>query len=195
MNFEEKSIRFIIERFEGGYVDHPKDPGGETKYGISKRSYPDLDIKNLTIKDAVNIYRKDYAKKIRFDEFVVINPRLAFCLLDCAIHSGPVRAVKILQSAGKVTEDGKMDHHRCATPPPKHYLVLLEAVMGGVLRRFLIGPATFGVAGSADIVKKYLAARAFFLSGLKNYRTFARGWLARIFEQSDKSLGMYNSMI
>lgn len=155
---EEKSIRFIIDRFEGGYVDHPKDPGGETKYGISKRSYPDLDIKNLTIKDAVNIYQKDYAKKIRFDEFVVINPRLAFCLLDCAIHSGPVRAVKILQSAGKVAEDGK------------------------------IGPATFGVAGSSDIVKKYLAARAFFLSGLKNYKTFARGWLARIFEQSDMSI-------
>jgi lysozyme family protein len=45
---------------EGGYVNDPKDPGGETKYGISKRSYPNLDIKNLTLQQAKDIYKQDF---------------------------------------------------------------------------------------------------------------------------------------
>ena len=46
----------IVLKHEGGYVDDPVDPGGETKYGISKKAYPFLDIKNLTIKQASDIY-------------------------------------------------------------------------------------------------------------------------------------------
>jgi len=54
-----KSLQFTLKH-EGGYVNHPADPGGETKWGISKRAYPDLDIGNLTPLDAANIYAKDY---------------------------------------------------------------------------------------------------------------------------------------
>jgi len=57
-NFE-RCIAFVL-RHEGGYVNDPRDPGGETKYGISKRAYPGLDIKNLTEEQAKEIYRQDY---------------------------------------------------------------------------------------------------------------------------------------
>src|SRR5690606_28008981 len=46
----------VVLKHEGGYVNNPSDPGGETKYGISKRSYPELDIANLTQEDAIAIY-------------------------------------------------------------------------------------------------------------------------------------------
>lgn len=55
----EKAIAFVLEH-EGGYVNDPRDPGGETKYGISKRAYPTLDIKNLTEETAKALYYKDY---------------------------------------------------------------------------------------------------------------------------------------
>ena len=58
MNFEE-IIDHVIDH-EGGYVNDPKDLGGETKYGISKRWYPEINIKDLTIDDAKNIYYEDY---------------------------------------------------------------------------------------------------------------------------------------
>lgn len=54
-----RSLQFT-SKWEGGYVNHPNDPGGETKYGISKRAYPHLDIKNLTREDANALYYKDY---------------------------------------------------------------------------------------------------------------------------------------
>jgi lysozyme family protein len=50
----------ILIGHEGGYVDHPDDPGGETKYGISKRSYPEVNIAALTLDKAKAIYREDY---------------------------------------------------------------------------------------------------------------------------------------
>lgn len=53
------TIQYIID-LEGAYVNNPKDPGGETKYGISKRAFPNLDIKNLTEDDAFEIYYKKY---------------------------------------------------------------------------------------------------------------------------------------
>jgi lysozyme family protein len=52
----------IVLANEGGYVNDPADPGGETKYGISKRSYPGIDIKNLTVEQATAIYLKDFWK-------------------------------------------------------------------------------------------------------------------------------------
>lgn len=57
-NFE-KAVAFVL-RHEGGYTNDNRDPGGETKFGISKRAYPSLDIKNLTEEQAKVIYRRDY---------------------------------------------------------------------------------------------------------------------------------------
>ena len=59
-----RCIRHILNE-EGGYVNHAKDPGGETKYGISKRAYPHLDINNLTLDEAEAIYRLDYWEPVQ----------------------------------------------------------------------------------------------------------------------------------
>ena len=52
-------IEIVLEH-EGGYVNDPDDPGGETNFGVSKRAYPNVDIKNLTEDAAKDIYRRDY---------------------------------------------------------------------------------------------------------------------------------------
>jgi lysozyme family protein len=60
---------------EGGYVCNPSDPGGETNFGITKRSYPDLDIKGLTREDAIAIYWRDWWTKYGFDRLSLASPR------------------------------------------------------------------------------------------------------------------------
>jgi len=75
---------FVLS-WEGGYVNDPRDPGGETKYGISKRAHPDVDIKNLTIEQAKAIYREEYWNRINGDELTFPE---ALALMDFAVHSG-----------------------------------------------------------------------------------------------------------
>jgi lysozyme family protein len=85
----------VIER-EGGYVNHPKDPGGETKYGIAKRSHPKEDIKNLTKERAEEIYYDDYWVPSKAP-FLPHNIQETF--FDMVVNMGQRRAVKILQEA------------------------------------------------------------------------------------------------
>jgi len=88
---------------EGGYVFNPADPGGETKWGISKRSYPNLDIKNLTVEDAKRIYWRDYWLRCGCEDL----PRgLAFDVFDAAVNSGANQAARWLQTALGVRADG-----------------------------------------------------------------------------------------
>ena len=94
----EKSFLFVL-KWEGGYVNDPNDPGGETKYGISKRAYPTLDIKNLTIEQAKNIYFKDYWIRNRCDKIAELSPKLAFVLFYASVNLGHKRAAKLLQKA------------------------------------------------------------------------------------------------
>ena len=92
-----KSFKEIIEKVlehEGGYVNDPKDLGGETKYGITKRFYPDVDIKNLTIEQAKEIYRKDYWDKNRIES---VPQELWHIFFDMCVNMGRKTAVKILQ--------------------------------------------------------------------------------------------------
>lgn len=88
-------IAFVLGE-EGGYVNHPSDPGGETKYGISKRSYPAVDIKNLTKQDAIEIYRNDYWH----DDWEKLGFPLAACMLDTSINMGYGRAKRFLDACG-----------------------------------------------------------------------------------------------
>lgn len=101
MDFYE-AIAHIIE-LEGGYVNDPRDPGGETKYGISKRAYPDEDIKNLTVERARDIYRRDYWDKIRGND---LPQRMAYYMLDAAINQGVKASITMLQEVLKVKVDG-----------------------------------------------------------------------------------------
>lgn len=101
--------RLIIH--EGGYVDDVLDKGGESKYGISKRTYPDLDIKNLTIEEAKKIYYRDYWLKSRCPEICDLN--VSCKLFDLCVNMGIYNGVRILQRALRavgiiVVEDGKI---------------------------------------------------------------------------------------
>jgi lysozyme family protein len=97
-----RALAHVME-WEGGYVNDPNDPGGETKFGISKRAYPALDIANLRLDEAEDIYRRDYWDRIRGDE---LSPGLALAMFDCAVNQGLGTAVKLLQRALGVAADG-----------------------------------------------------------------------------------------
>ena len=103
-------------KFEGGYQNNPKDIGnwtggkigkGElkgTKYGISAKSYPDLDIKNITKDQALEIYRRDFWQALHLA--AIDSNRIAWKTFDIAINCGPGTAVKILQKSVGVEPDG-----------------------------------------------------------------------------------------
>ena len=86
----------IVIKHEGGYVNDPNDLGGETKYGITKRFYPDVDIKNLTIKEAKQIYYDDYWVKNKVPQ---MPDNLKHIYFDMCINQGKGTAVKVLQRA------------------------------------------------------------------------------------------------
>ena len=101
-------IEITLEH-EGGYVNDPTDLGGETNYGIAKRFYPDVDIKNLTKEGAKEIYKKDYWDKNKVDD---LPDDLKYIFFDCCVNQGRGTAVKILQRAingkgGNLTVDGR----------------------------------------------------------------------------------------
>lgn len=82
---------------EGGYVNDPTDRGGETKYGISKRSYPKVDIKNLTLCQAKEIYRKDFWDACGLDR--ISEYKIAHEIFDTGVNMGIGVAKRILQRA------------------------------------------------------------------------------------------------
>ncbi len=98
-----EAILIVIED-EGGYVNDPDDVGGETKYGISKLAYPDLDIKNVSLEDAMIIYKEDYWNRVRGDS--IDDQPMANALLGCAVNIGVRRASKLMQQASGAKEDG-----------------------------------------------------------------------------------------
>lgn len=88
---------------EGGYVNDPTDPGGETKYGISKRAYPRVDIKGLTLEGAKRLYREDYWDPLGGDS---LGDPLDYAIFDLAVNSGVKTATKMLQTALGILPDG-----------------------------------------------------------------------------------------
>ena len=94
VNFEDIIVKVL--HHEGGYVNDPKDPGGETNFGIAKRSHPDVDIKNLTEDKAKSIYKEHYWDKNKVEELPY---QLRHIYFDMCVNQGKGRAVKILQQA------------------------------------------------------------------------------------------------
>lgn len=93
----------LVLRHEGGLVDHPRDPGGLTNFGISQRAYPNLDIRSLTRDDAIAIYRRDYWDANRCGE---MPGGIGLSVFDFAVNAGNHRAVTLLQRIVGVTVDG-----------------------------------------------------------------------------------------
>jgi hypothetical protein len=107
----EMAIDFVLPR-EGGYVNDINDPGGETNFGISKKKYPDLDIKNLTVQQAVEIYRRDYWDRYSigykyslpfcvavFDSYVQHRPEVVDQLIIKSLINGDLFSVQKLITA------------------------------------------------------------------------------------------------
>lgn len=115
---------------EGGYVDNPADPGGETNFGITKRQYPDLDIAALTQADAVAIYYRDWWQRYRYSE---LPGPIGAKLFDLAVNIGPDHAVKCLQRAlracgRRVAEDGTVGRETTTAVGAANQLAMLAAL-------------------------------------------------------------------
>jgi len=88
------AIKFVLNN-EGGYSNNNNDNGGETKYGISKRMYPDLDISSLTINEAIKIYYRDFWSTNRYYE--IDDEKIAAKVFDLSINIGVKEAIILLQ--------------------------------------------------------------------------------------------------
>ena len=121
MNFDTAFSRLIDS--EGGYVNNPADPGGETKFGISKRSYPDVDIANLTLDGAKAIYLRDF-----WNPLGDAHPAIKFQCFDFAVNSGIGTAIRKLQLAVGAADDGHWG--------PKSAAALASMDLNDVLMRF-----------------------------------------------------------
>tara|TARA_B100001778_G_C18571461_1_gene622809 strand:- start:60 stop:536 length:477 start_codon:yes stop_codon:yes gene_type:complete len=103
MLVEFNDIIEVVLHHEGGYVNDPKDPGGETNFGIAKRSHPDVDIKNLTKDGAKEIYYQEYWMKNRVPQ---LPDDLKHIYFDMCVNQGRGRAVKILQQTANAKGAG-----------------------------------------------------------------------------------------
>lgn len=95
----------VVVGNEGGYVNDPRDPGGETKFGISKRAYPELNIRSLTLTDAKRIYKRDYWDRVSGD---LLPWPLNLFVFDYAVNSGVRKASLDLQKTLGASPDGKI---------------------------------------------------------------------------------------
>jgi lysozyme family protein len=167
------AIRKILER-EGGYVNHPDDPGGATNKGITLHTFryyikprgTIADLKALTVQQAVTVYREQYWDEVRADE---LPSGVDYTVADFAVNSGPSRAAKYLQAALGVTQDGA------------------------------IGPQTIAAAKAADpkaLILKINADRLAFMKriqGGKLWKTFGRGWQSRVDAVRSTSLALVDA--
>ena len=148
MTFDECFEKLIGH--EGGHVNNPKDPGGETKFGISKRAYPTLNIADLTLEDAKAIYKRDYWARAQCDR---LPPALAFQVFDGAVNSGIGTSIRWLQAAAGVAQDG---------------------VVGPMTIRAV------GDKDPAVMMARFNGERLKFMASLSTWDSFGRGWARRI---------------
>lgn len=146
--------------WEGGWSNHPRDPGGATMRGVTQRVYDAFrrqqgratrTVRQIEHDELQLIYRELYAEKVRFDE---LPHGVDAVMLDAAIHSGPAQAAKWLQRALGIVVDGN------------------------------VGPATVAAAAAAGdaraLVRAIMERRRAFLRALGTFSTFGKGWLRRL---------------
>jgi lysozyme family protein len=158
-NFE-NAVNLVLSQ-EGGYSNNPSDPGGATNFGISQRSYPDLDIANLTQDEAKSIYKRDFWDSQNYQN---INGKdLSAKIFSLAVNMGPSRANLLMQQA-------------------------LRAVGQNVQQDGVLGPLTLGAISSVDpgnllAALKSEAAGYYRMLVAKNSqrKQFLNGWLNRAY--------------
>ena len=164
MNFKE--CLDLVLKSEGGWVNNPKDPGGETNLGVTKAvweewvGHPVESLKNLTKDDVAPLYEQKYWRPC----YGEVLPRgLDFVTFSFGVNAGPGRAVKLLQSAIGCVPDG------------------------------VIGPRTrelISASNSATLIAKFSEARREYYRALKTFPIFGKGWLARVDNEEKEALNM-----
>ena len=141
---------------EGGYNKLPDDPGGATKFGISQRDYPALDIANLTRDEAIAIYFRDFWNAGRYAE---LPDAIAVKLFDLSINMGPAHAVRCLQRALRacgiaVIEDGLLGDQSVAAGNQAEGVALLAALRSEAASYYRV---TAGSSGHGQSESPFLA--------------------------------------
>lgn len=171
------SIKKILEA-EGGYVDHPRDPGGCTNMGITLNTLrywrstevTCMDVKLLTEEEAVGIYAANYWDAVKAN---YLPTGLDLLVFDMAVNAGPRRAARMLQKMVGVDDDGTIGP------------ITLKAV-GRVAR---------AEAGIEKMIHQYSAARRGYYRSLSNYDTFGRGWMNRTDEKEKEAVEMLRNSL
>lgn len=143
----------IIKRVlstEAGYVNNPKDPGGETKFGICKRSYPKLDIPSITWEIATALYKRDFYDALQLGDLPL---GIANQLMDFAVNSGGGTASRAVQRALRVADDGHIGP---------------------------VTLAKMKETEPHDLIMRLLAQRLRFMRNCANWPNASRGWVERI---------------
>jgi lysozyme family protein len=167
-NFEQ-SLALVLKS-EGGYVNHPADPGGRTNLGVTQKVWEEwvghpvteADMRALGPSDVAPLYKKKYWDAISGD---LLPAGVDYSCFDLAVNSGVGRAAKVLQKAVGVAPDGA------------------------------IGPATLGAVSESDpaeLIISICRARQAFLESLQTFSTFGKGWTRRVEEVQAKALSMHH---
>ena len=162
-----KCLETILHH-EGGYVNHPKDPGGETNLGVTKRVYEDFggtkDMKDLTREDVEPIYKKNYWDRVKGDD---LPEGLDLCVFDFGVNAGTGRAAKYLQTLIGTVADGGIG--------PNTLKKLGEFVEEN---------------GLNETIKMYQTERQKYYESLATFDTFGKGWTRRVVETTRLALEM-----
>lgn len=150
MEFKE-AVAFIF-KYEGVYSNDPKDPGGETKYGISKRQFPHLDIKNLTKKHAEHLYYEHYWIKSKAQG---LPKSIRLAVFDCAVNQGVRRSAMFLQKSLGIKQDG----------------IVGSITIDNCFR-----------VNSNELLYRFLKQRFLHYISLKNFDRFGKGWILRLID-------------
>ena len=160
----------LILHHEGGYVNHPKDPGGETNMGVTKKVYEawvmeeDLlpkEMKDLQFEDVAPIYKKNYWDRVKGDN---LPSGLDLCIFDFGVNAGTGRAAKFIQSIIGTTVVGVIVPNTLKT---------LEAYIS--------------VEGLEATIDAYQAKRQEYYESLSTFETFGKGWTRRVTETTDEA--------
>lgn len=165
-NFEQCLV--LVLKHEGGFVNHPKDPGGMTNLGVTKKVWEEYvghpvdeaAMRALGPAEVGPLYKKNYWDKIRADD---LPSGVDYACFDLAVNSGVGRAAKMLQQAVGVAADGA------------------------------IGPATMGAVKAAnprELAEEICDLRLKFLQGLPHFATFGKGWSRRVADVKETAAKM-----
>lgn len=158
----------IILHHEGGYVNHPDDPGGETNLGVTKRVYEDFggtkDMRDLTFDDVAPIYKQNYWDRVKCDD---LPAGIDLCVFDFGVNAGTRRAARYLQMVVNATMDG--------------------AIGPMTLRKV---DAYIDAYGINALIEDYQNWRHDYYQKLPHFKTFGRGWTRRVDETTEYALGM-----